>query len=202
MKKLWLLFTAVLALSFSVLGWVGTRIYQEAPPLQVQVVTTEGTVLIPSGDFKEEVEAVAMSPDGQWYAWGTNYGGQLHINNQLGSIRTQTLEGNRPFIFSPDSKTLATTHILWDPAQGKKTFSLKSSDPPTGTALTFNPKGTVLAVGGKKIQLWEVATGKQLAEIPNPDGDVYGLAFHPRKRIIAVGSHPGIVTLWHVPAAR
>lgn len=33
MKGLWLAFVAVLVLSFSVLGWIGTRIYQEAPPL-------------------------------------------------------------------------------------------------------------------------------------------------------------------------
>jgi nitric oxide reductase large subunit len=28
--------------SFVVLGWIGTRIYQEAPPIANQVVTTEG----------------------------------------------------------------------------------------------------------------------------------------------------------------
>ena len=38
MKKLWLAFAVVLVVSFSVLGWVGTRIYQEAPPLPDQVV--------------------------------------------------------------------------------------------------------------------------------------------------------------------
>ena len=44
-------FAAVLVFSFSVLGWVGTRIYQEAPPLPDQVVTTDGKVVIPSGDI-------------------------------------------------------------------------------------------------------------------------------------------------------
>ncbi len=51
MNKLWLAFAVVLVFSFSVLGWVGTRIYQEAPPLPEQVVTTDGTVVIPSGDI-------------------------------------------------------------------------------------------------------------------------------------------------------
>ena len=32
MRKLWLAFSAVIVLSFAVLGWTGFRIYQEAPP--------------------------------------------------------------------------------------------------------------------------------------------------------------------------
>ena len=49
MKRLWLALAVVMV--FSVLGWVGTRIYQEAPPLPDQVVATEGKVVIPSGDI-------------------------------------------------------------------------------------------------------------------------------------------------------
>ena len=33
MQRLWLAFAAVLVVSFAVLGWIGTRIYQEMPPL-------------------------------------------------------------------------------------------------------------------------------------------------------------------------
>lgn len=51
MKKLWLAFAAVLICSFSVLGWVGTRIYQEVPPIPHQVVTTDGKTVIPNGDI-------------------------------------------------------------------------------------------------------------------------------------------------------
>src|SRR5204863_288163 len=51
MKYLWWAFAVVLVFSFSILGWVGTRIYQEAPPLPDQVVTPDGTVVILSGDI-------------------------------------------------------------------------------------------------------------------------------------------------------
>lgn len=50
MKKLWLAFTLVLVVSFAVLGWVGTRIHDEAPPIVDQVVTTEGAVVIGAGE--------------------------------------------------------------------------------------------------------------------------------------------------------
>ncbi len=51
MKKLWIAFTAVIAISFGVLGWIGTRIYQEMPPLPDRVVTTDGKVVIDSGEI-------------------------------------------------------------------------------------------------------------------------------------------------------
>ena len=38
MKKLWVSFAVVLVVSFAVLGWIGTRIYQEMPPIPDQVV--------------------------------------------------------------------------------------------------------------------------------------------------------------------
>lgn len=50
MKKLWLSFAALLVVSFSVLGWIGTRIYQEMPPLPDHINTTDGTPVFASGD--------------------------------------------------------------------------------------------------------------------------------------------------------
>lgn len=49
MRKLWLAFTAVVVISFAVLGWVGFRIYQQVPPVPARVVTSGGAVVIPEG---------------------------------------------------------------------------------------------------------------------------------------------------------
>ena len=46
MKKLWLIFIAIFVLSFAILGWVGTEIFRQAPPIPREVVTTDGQVLI------------------------------------------------------------------------------------------------------------------------------------------------------------
>ena len=46
MRKLWFAFTAVVVLSFAVLGWTGLRIYQEAPPVPARVVTADGRQVI------------------------------------------------------------------------------------------------------------------------------------------------------------
>src|ERR1022692_4255221 len=49
MKKLWIAFALVMGISFSILGWIGTRIYQEKPPMPATVVTTGGEVLFTEG---------------------------------------------------------------------------------------------------------------------------------------------------------
>ena len=43
MKKLWFGALIVVVASFGVLGWIGSRIYQEMPPIPDRVVTTDGT---------------------------------------------------------------------------------------------------------------------------------------------------------------
>src|SRR6476646_10832646 len=62
MKKLWILLISVFIISFSILGWIGSEIFRQAPPIPRQVVTTNGEVIIPE-------EAVS---DGQnvWQAMG------------------------------------------------------------------------------------------------------------------------------------
>jgi nitric oxide reductase subunit B len=50
MRKYWIAFAVVVVVSFAVLGWVGTRIYQAMPPVPARIVSTEGTVVVPDGE--------------------------------------------------------------------------------------------------------------------------------------------------------
>ncbi len=52
MHRLWIAFVLVLLVSFMILGWIGTRINAEKPPIPERVVTTEGTVLIDKGQIE------------------------------------------------------------------------------------------------------------------------------------------------------
>src|SRR5499426_3304641 len=51
MKKLWIIGAIVVATSFAVLGWIGSRIYQEMPPIPDRVITTDGVDVIPPGEI-------------------------------------------------------------------------------------------------------------------------------------------------------
>ena len=44
---------AVVLFSFAILGWVGTEVFRQAPPIPSEVATTEGTVLIPDGQIMD-----------------------------------------------------------------------------------------------------------------------------------------------------
>ncbi len=50
MRRLWIGLVVVLLASFAVLGWVGSRIYQLAPPIPDRVVTTDGRVVFDTGE--------------------------------------------------------------------------------------------------------------------------------------------------------
>ena len=52
MKRLWIGFALVLSISFAVLGWIGTRIYQKMPPIPDTVVSSDGAVVVPNGDIE------------------------------------------------------------------------------------------------------------------------------------------------------
>ena len=49
MNRLWWSLAVVLVFSFSILGWIGTRIYQEMPPIPERVVTSEGREVLGPG---------------------------------------------------------------------------------------------------------------------------------------------------------
>ena len=53
MRTHWVAFAAVIVVSFAVLGWTGTRIYQEAPPIPSAVVTTDGQQVVTGSDIHE-----------------------------------------------------------------------------------------------------------------------------------------------------
>ena len=52
-KKLWWGLIAVMAISFSVLGYFGFEIYHKAPPIPEKVITPDGTVLFTAQDIKD-----------------------------------------------------------------------------------------------------------------------------------------------------
>ena len=50
---------AIFVFSFTILGWVGTEIFRQAPPIPREVVTTDGRVLIPAEQISERPECLA-----------------------------------------------------------------------------------------------------------------------------------------------
>src|SRR5690349_178337 len=53
MKRLWILLVGIMLISFSVLGWVGSEIFHQAPPIPQEVVSTDGSVVIPADQIQD-----------------------------------------------------------------------------------------------------------------------------------------------------
>src|SRR5215813_4300689 len=53
MKRLWLIFIAIFVFSFSVLGWIGSEVFRQKPPIPSEVVTTDGQTLIADGEISD-----------------------------------------------------------------------------------------------------------------------------------------------------
>src|SRR5215467_3864374 len=52
MKRFWIVLAIVLTFGFTVLGWIGSRIYQAMPPIPERLVTSDGQVVAPEGSIR------------------------------------------------------------------------------------------------------------------------------------------------------
>src|SRR5262249_29985492 len=60
-------------------------------------------------------------------------------------------------------------------------------------SLAFRPDGKLLAVGGARVTLWDVAAGKEVATLAGASGPV---AFHPDSKLLASGKDDKTIRLW------
>ena len=134
------------------------------------------------------LRAFAASPDGKWIAGG------LAVDERTG----------------PTDATAG----LWDAATGRRVALLEGHAGPV-TALAFSPDSGLLATGGFRggdVWLWSIPDGQPALLIPSAADDsmVEALAFHPARRILAVGGVDGTtagdldgrVAVWDVEERR
>ena len=109
--------------------------------------------------------------------------------------------GDRPVVFSPDGQFLAVaTGIgiwLYDVPASHPLALLPSE---TGvTSIAFSPEGTTIASGIEgfaRIELWDVATGTQSADLAGHENIANSVAFSPDGKTLASGSDDSTVRLW------
>jgi eukaryotic-like serine/threonine-protein kinase len=74
--------------------------------------------------------------------------------------------------------------------------------PGPARCVALSADGRLLAVGGAGVTLWDPATGKKLATLPDPPPDVYAVAVNKDGTLVAVPAGEGQVRLWDVAAGR
>ncbi len=160
------------------------------------------------------LSVLAFAPDGKTLACADGHGGVALWDVAARKVRAR-LKGHAHPIYSlawtADSKTLATVGysnprdkavVLWDAALGKERQRLEVGENMAYlSALAFAPDGKTLAVvgGSGSIHLWDVAAGRQVAELKGHTDVVESVAFSPDGRILASGSQDCTLRLWDVP---
>jgi WD40 repeat protein len=159
-----------------------------------------------------KVHAVAFSPDGQWFASGSE-DGHARLWPALPAAARPTLlpqaAGGTLPRFSPDGKLLAVVgdrHVhCWDVATRRLAFALpyqkfKEHEP----AVAFSPDGQTLVAAGMdgKAHLWDAATGRPRREPLDHQGPILAVAFSPDGRTLATAGGASTTRRWDVASGR
>jgi WD40 repeat protein len=120
----------------------------------------------------------------------------------------ENLQGGLDTYFSRDGRILATVHCidpdepdylltLWDARTGRKKLELSRGQGPW--AVAFSPDGkTVAGRFWLQVRVWDIATGRQLANYPDKDGlKHFQLVYSPDGKLLALRKN---YELWDVAA--
>jgi hypothetical protein len=177
-----------------------------APNGQLVTLIPDGSVQLwdsTTGELAREIEVdvfysrgLAVSPDGQVVAAGTEFGGVYLWEASTGRLLETPLAHSGAVLsvaFSPDGRLLATgsadrTAVVYE-QPGRQLYKLEHDDEVSSVA--FSPDGGTLATFAFNIQWWDARDGRMLEQFPldysGEEAGATNVAFSPDGRLMAAG---------------
>jgi WD40 repeat protein/transcriptional regulator with XRE-family HTH domain len=158
--------------------------------------------------FLETIETtrkVALSPNGQYVAAGTDSGEICLWHTENGQEKISLARHTHwvwSLAFHPESTILASGGYdglvkLWEIESGQ-CLRILQGHTRWIRCIVFHPEGKLLATAGtdKSIRLWDVRTGSCLQLWDSQPAEVWSVVFSPDGRFLAGGDATGIIRLW------
>jgi len=167
--------------------------------------TDPGAHLFTLEDHIRQVTAYAFSPDSEFFASGAQDSTiilwAVKTGERLAYLMGYTKKPIGAFVFSPDSKTLASASgnkiLLWDVNTREQINNFEAML--DIEALAFSPDGKTLASGGgdARIPVWNLVPSPQVQTTFRGHQDsVHVLMFSPDGKTLASGGGDGTILLW------
>lgn len=166
----------------------------------------EDTVLHTLTGHTSWVRSLAISPDGQTLASGSDDGTIKLWSLSTGQL-LYTLTGHAGIVFSvtfnPSGQILASGSQdriikLWD-LHSRQLLRTLESHTHWVRSLAISPDGQTLVSGSadKTDRLWDLQTGHLLRTFTNHSSAVYSVAMQSDSQIVASGDARGTICVWH-----
>lgn len=202
---------------FAVGSWIGLWLYELPTLTPIALWDTE----------RGMTGGTCFSPDGNQIVTST-FGGNVKIwDTEQGICTTEiddhSKQGISNPIFSQDGQYLAAANCrmkngkiyVWCPHTGRKVRETEILSPYDVYPLSFSPDLSLMAGknneeentdsdsgDGDSITVWQVETGKQIADITGHPDPVRRFCFSPCGRFLAAGSWHGAIHVWDVESGQ
>ncbi len=197
---------------FRALGWGGGS---HRSMLQVQTLGTlqQAIALTQESNrlegHSQSVNAVSVSPDGQWIASGSE-DATIRLWSTDGTLihRLEAPERVTDLAFGPEGSTLAAVTaagelLLWNlqegnPHEGQLERTFNHGD--WITAVAVSPANGAIATAGRDqtIKLWDTQNGSQLRTLTGHQGWVNQVSFSPDGQTLASVGEDRTIRLWNL----
>jgi len=156
---------------------------------------------------------MAVSADGRWLMGASSergVGRMVYLWHANTGQLVRQFDGHTRATFSPDGRTLAMLGVnrrdivLWDPAGDRLERTMEAAGDEEFHSLVFTPDGRRILAGASVsgVVEWDVASGRQLRQLPGPRGRVTNLALHPDGKTLVTTSSDWTSRLWHLPSGQ
>jgi WD40 repeat protein len=194
----------------------------ERSPGSTRLVVWDATTRKPLREMAVEElipKALALAPDGRTAVLGDGEG-KIHLLDLEAGKDWLALGGHQHYVealaLSADGETLVSGSLdrgvrLWDLVSGQQ-IALLEGHKRAVVAVTFSPDGRLVASAGgsrsvpydvaepRRIRLWDVVSGKEVAHFEGHTADVTSLNFSPDGSRLVSGLMDSTVLVWDVTA--